>query len=59
MGQEQIEVTQIFYDNRFAITIAKNSTLHGRTKHMDKRFHFIRDLVADDLIILQYCSTGE
>ena len=33
--------------------------MHGRTKHIDLRFHFIRDLVADELITLKYCNTEE
>ena len=33
----------IFVDNMSAISIAKNHVLHSRTKHIDIRFHFLRD----------------
>ena len=33
----------IFVDNMSAISIAKNPILHSRTKHIDIRFHFLRD----------------
>ena len=33
----------IFIDNVSAISIAKNPVLHSRTKHIDIRFHFLRD----------------
>ena len=33
----------IFVDNLSAISIAKNNVLYSRTKHIDIRFHFLRD----------------
>ena len=33
----------IFVDNMSSICIAKNPVLHSRTKHIDIRFHFLRD----------------
>lgn len=39
--------------------MAKNPAFHGRTKHIDVRFHYIRSLIADGLIVLQYCNTGD
>lgn len=42
--QEQVE---IFCDSQSAICLAKNSVHHERTKHIDVRYHFIRDVVAD------------
>src|SRR6185369_11581525 len=33
----------IFVDNMSTISIAKNPVLHSRTKHIDIRFHFLRD----------------
>jgi hypothetical protein len=34
-----------YYDNLSAINISKNPIQHSRTKHIDIRHHFIRDLV--------------
>lgn len=47
----------IWCDNQSAISIAKHPTLHGRTKHIDIRYHFIRGLIADGVITLQHCDT--
>ena len=59
MGQIQIETTEIFCSNRSIISTTKNPTTHGRTKHMDKRFHFIRGLVADGKITLKHYGTNK
>ncbi|GKE58468.1 hypothetical protein Tco_1497653, partial [Tanacetum coccineum] len=37
------EKVPIFYDNTSAIAISNNPVLHSRTKHIDIRYHFIRD----------------
>lgn len=50
MGQFQLDATQISLD-KSSITIAKNPALHGRNKHIDIRFHFIRGLIFEWLII--------
>ena len=41
------------------IAITKNPALHGRTKHIDLRFHYIRDLVANGTLSLQHCNTSD
>ncbi|WVZ93942.1 hypothetical protein U9M48_039891 [Paspalum notatum var. saurae] len=33
----------LLVDSTFAISVAKNPILHSRTKHIDVRFHFLRD----------------
>jgi hypothetical protein len=35
----------IMCDNKIAIDLSKNPTLHSRTKHIDLRHHFLRDNV--------------
>eukprot|EP00253_Pinus_taeda_P031978 PITA_31978 len=57
--QEQANATIIFCDNSSAIALSKNSVFHKRTKHIDTRFHYIRELVRNGEIILQHCSTQE
>lgn len=41
IDEEQSDPTVLFCDNRSTIALAKNPILHGRTKHIDLRFHFI------------------
>lgn len=59
MNEKQLEPTVIFCDNKSAIAIAKNPAMHGRTKHIDTRYHFIRGLIADESLILLHCCTNE
>eukprot|EP00253_Pinus_taeda_P025723 PITA_25723 len=59
LGQEQAKATVIFCDNSSAIAISKNSVFHKRTKHIDTRFHYIRELVSNGEIVLEHCRTQE
>ena len=59
IGMKQLEATPILCDNQFTIAIAKNPTHHGRTQHIDIKFHYICELIIDKDIVLQYCSTAE
>ena len=40
-------------DNRNAIFLAKNLSFHSKSKHIQTKYHFIRYLVEDKLIILE------
>lgn len=51
--------TVIHEDNQGSITIAKNPVNHSRTKHIDIKYHFIRECVKIGLIELEYCPTEE
>ncbi|XXG39668.1 hypothetical protein AAC387_Pa01g0569 [Persea americana] len=55
----QNESTTIYVDNKFAIELAKNPIHHGRSKHIDIKFHFIRDHVKHKTAKFEYCSTTE
>ena len=49
----------IHCDSSSAIKLSKNPVMHGRTKHIDVRFHFLRDLTKDGTVELEYCSSQE
>lgn len=49
--------TRLWCDNQSAIAVAKNPAHHGRTKHIDVRYHFIRELITDGVISIHHCST--
>ena len=49
--------TPIFCDNTSAIAITNNPVLHSRTKHIDIRYHFIRDHVMKEDIELHFMPT--
>jgi hypothetical protein len=47
----------LFCDNTSAICIAKNPVQRSRTKHIDIRFHFLRDHVEKGTIVLHRIDT--
>jgi hypothetical protein len=49
----------IYCDNQGAISLASNNKFHGRTKHIDLRYHYIRELVKNGTLHLEYCPTEE
>ena len=59
LGNQQSQPTLIFEDNQSAISMAKNPQFHGRSKHINIKYHFIREQVSDDKIRLKYCPTED
>ena len=55
LSQNQQEPTTIFCDNNSAIVLSKNHVFHKKTKHIDIRYHFIRELVNNKEICLEFC----
>nr|ABB47276.1 retrotransposon protein, putative, unclassified [Oryza sativa Japonica Group] len=51
------EKVPLFCDNTNAINVAKNRVQHSRTKHIDIRFHFLRDHVEKGDVELQFLDT--
>ncbi|KAH9107020.1 hypothetical protein AeMF1_017532, partial [Aphanomyces euteiches] len=47
----------IYEDNQSTIHVAQNSEHHGRSKHIDVRYMFVRDLVEAKHFELRYCNT--
>jgi bifunctional DNase/RNase len=48
-----------YCDNLSAINISKNPIQHIRTKHIDIRHHFIRDLVKEKVVTLEHVDIEE
>ena len=44
----------VFCDNTSAINLSKNLVQHSKSKHMEIRYHFIRDLVEDKVVCLEF-----
>jgi glutathionylspermidine synthase len=49
---------ELLIDNKSAINLAKNPIAHGRSKHIETKFHFLRDQVTKGKIKLSYCNTN-
>ena len=46
-------------DNQSAIILSKNTGHHNRTKHIDTRYHFIRECVEDKKIEIAFIRTED
>jgi hypothetical protein len=49
----------IYEDNQSAICMSKNPQYHGRSKHIDIRFHFVRDQVEKKTVNVLYCPSND
>ena len=47
----------VFCDNTSAINISKNPVQHSKSKHIEIRYHFIRDLVEERVVCLEFIHT--
>ena len=50
---------KVFVDNGGAINLASNPLSSARTKHIDVRFHFVRELLSSGIIAVKYVPTSE
>ena len=46
-------------DNKSAIALTKNHVFHGRSKHIHRRFHFIRKCVENEQVKVEYVTGNE
>lgn len=52
----ELDPTMILYDNWSCIKLSKNRVFHDRSKHIEIKYHFIRDRVRRGVAKLQYIS---
>ena len=52
------ENIHIYCDNKAAISISKDPTLHSWAKHIESKHHFLRDHVQKGTVKLQYVPTN-
>ncbi|KAG6501037.1 hypothetical protein ZIOFF_040903 [Zingiber officinale] len=59
LQHKQDDSTMVFCDNKSTIELTKNPVFHGRSKHIDIKYHFIRDLVRENEIAVNYCKSED
>ncbi|XP_039119648.1 secreted RxLR effector protein 161-like [Dioscorea cayenensis subsp. rotundata] len=55
----ELGVVKLFVDNMSAIALMKNPVFHGRNKHIDTKFHFIRECIEGGQIVVQFVCTED
>ena len=59
LGYRILADVTLFNDNQSAEKLAKNAVFHSRSKHIDIRYHFIRQAIQDHPINLEYLRTED
>jgi hypothetical protein len=57
LGFEELADVKIYSDNQSALRLAENPAFHSRSKHIDVRHHFVRDVLKDKPVSLEHIST--
>ncbi|XP_074356695.1 secreted RxLR effector protein 161-like [Apium graveolens] len=56
---QQLGPVILHVDNRSAIELMKNPVQHGRSKHIDVRFHFIRECIEEGKLVVKFVVSQE
>ena len=56
---KDLQITTVFCDSQSAIFLTKDQMFHERTKHIDVRYHFVRDVIARGDIAVSKISTHD
>ena len=54
-----LEPTVIRCDNQSCVQMSMNPVHHDRTKHVEMRYHYVRDMVQRRVVELQFVPTDE
>ena len=52
------EDVTLYFDNTVALAYEKDPKYHGKSKHIEIKYHFIRDTVMRGEVIMKHISTG-
>ncbi|KAK9211123.1 hypothetical protein WN943_000497 [Citrus x changshan-huyou] len=58
LGVIQENIT-VFCDNQSAIFLGKNQTYHARTKHIDVKYHYVREIIESGVVLLRKIDTKD
>ena len=59
MKEEINEPVILWCDNKSAINISKNPMMYIKTKHIAIKYHYLRELVQDKEVKMEYVNTQE
>jgi hypothetical protein len=56
---EKLKKFTFLMDSKSAIELSKNPVYHERSKHIDTRYHFIRECVSQGIAEVEHVSTDK
>ncbi|MCF8701902.1 DDE-type integrase/transposase/recombinase, partial [Corynebacterium sp. MC-10] len=59
LGWPQEDPTTICVDNKSALALAKNPVFHDRSKHIDTRYHYIRECITRKDVQVEYVKSKD
>lgn len=59
IGVPSPPVAKLWCDNIGATYLSANAVFHGKTKHIEVDFHFVRERVSQKLLDIRYISTDD
>ena len=58
--REEVTKPMILYcDNTSSINISKNPMMHTKTKHIAIKYHYLREMVEDKELKMEYVNSKE
>jgi hypothetical protein len=55
----ELEATCILCDNQNCMKLSENPVFHDKSKHIEIKYHYVRDMVQKGVVRLQYIATDE
>jgi hypothetical protein len=55
----ELEPTVIHCDKQSCIKLSENPVFHDRSKHIEMRYHYVRDMVQKNILSIQYVLMAE
>ena len=55
----QLNATCIYCDNQSCVKLSENLVFHDKLKHIEIKYHYIKDMVQIGAVKLQYVATNE
>jgi hypothetical protein len=54
-----LDSTVIHCDNQSYVKLSENPVFHDKSKHIEIKYHYIRDMVQRKVVLVQYLPTDE
>ena len=55
----QMDATYIYCDNQICVKLSENPMFHDKSKHIEIKYHYLRDMVQRGAVKLKYVAMEE